>query len=481
MANVLRGTGSHVRLIVARAVESGSGSEQNPELPVLPSSVLNSEKELETHLHIAEVASSKKSSSSSPVRGTVANTATVVGGPSSALANDMVLPSTVSEQVSIVQHKPTRSVDQTTSPMRDDMMAHGAEVSAASAAVSYVHHDMPEMEQLEVELVKDSQGLGITIAGYTCEREELSGIFVKSVNEGSAAHRSGKVAVNDQIIEVDGNSIQGYTNQQAVEMLRSTGKTVRLKLVRYVHGLKFEQLQQAIANSQTNSQATTPASSKPPPQQLPAMIRTDSVEVTALSENLEISSSSDYDGDLDPTKETELVAEWRAKMGPGYLIVIAQMAKFKQNGGLGISLEGTVEKVDGEEQNPHHYIRSVLPNGPVGQNGKLQSGDELLEVNGRKLLGLYHTDVVAILKELPMNVRIVCARSSSHNASVGTSNGNTSRSDGMTGSFISSIASDRMFKAKSDGSISSAGTVTEGANRDVPGEQQEPQSKLKSR
>ena len=50
------------------------------------------------------------------------------------------------------------------------------------------------------------------------------------------------------------------TSTQAVEMLRSTGKVVRLKLVRYVHGLKFEQLQQAIANSQNNSQATTPAS-----------------------------------------------------------------------------------------------------------------------------------------------------------------------------------------------------------------------------
>ena len=47
-------------------------------------------------------------------------------------------------------------------------------------------------------------------------------------------------------------------SMQAVEMLRSTGKVVRLKLVRYVHGLKFEQLQQAIANSQNNSQATTP-------------------------------------------------------------------------------------------------------------------------------------------------------------------------------------------------------------------------------
>lgn len=48
----------------------------------------------------------------------------------------------------------------------------------------------------------------------------------------------------------------------------------------------------------------------------------------------------------------------------------------------------------------------MLPNGPVGQNGRLMSGDELLEVNGRKLLGLYHADVVTILKELPMHVRL---------------------------------------------------------------------------
>lgn len=35
---------------------------------------------------------------------------------------------------------------------------------------------------------------------------------------------------------------------------------------------------------------------------------------------------------------------------------------------------------DGVELRPHHYIRSILPEGPVGQNGKLSPGDELLEV-----------------------------------------------------------------------------------------------------
>jgi len=59
---------------------------------------------------------------------------------------------------------------------------------------------------------------------------------------------------------------------------------------------------------------------------------------------------------------------------------VAQLSKFREGGGLGISLEGTVDVENGVEVRPHHYIRSVLSDGPVGMNGRLQSGDELLEV-----------------------------------------------------------------------------------------------------
>lgn len=85
---------------------------------------------------------------------------------------------------------------------------------------------LPEVENFDVQLKKDSQGLGITIAGYVCERgtsryfiyvlelfpynflnfptfaEELSGIFVKSINPGSVADLSGRIQINDQIVEV---------------------------------------------------------------------------------------------------------------------------------------------------------------------------------------------------------------------------------------------------------------------------------------
>lgn len=63
---------------------------------------------------------------------------------------------------------------------------------------------------------------------------------------------------------------------------------------------------------------------------------------------------------------------------------MAQLKKFAEGSGLGISLEGTVDVEDGQEVRPHHYIRSILPEGPVGQNGCLRSGDELLEVRRKK-------------------------------------------------------------------------------------------------
>ena len=63
-----------------------------------------------------------------------------------------------------------------------------------------------------------------------------------------------------------------------------------------------------------------------------------------------------------------------------YVFQVAQLSKFREGGGLGISLEGTVDVENGVEMRPHHYIRAILPDGPVGVNGRLLSSDELLEV-----------------------------------------------------------------------------------------------------
>lgn len=114
-----------------------------------------------------------------------------------------------------------------------------------------IEYAIPETERFTVELHKTECGLGITVAGYVCEREDLCGIFVKSLNEGTEAFKCGKINVNDRIVEVDGESLQNLSNYQAVEKLKQAGDVVQLMLERYLRGPKYEQLQEALACQET--------------------------------------------------------------------------------------------------------------------------------------------------------------------------------------------------------------------------------------
>ncbi|XP_050798924.1 multiple PDZ domain protein isoform X11 [Gopherus flavomarginatus] len=259
-------------------------------------------------------------------------------------------------------------------------------------------------EKFDVELTKNLQGLGITIAGYIGDKtSEPSGIFVKSITKGSAVEHDGRIHIGDQIIAVDGTNLQGFTNQQAVEVLRHTGQTVRLTLIRrgltqenhiqphedFTAAVEKDLIFQTMDNSTAKEQCGREQGSPP----LPC-----SAGVVHTGED---SKQQESDFQLTSTGEAVLQNKWQRIMGTNYEIVVAEVNKFSESSGLGISLEAAVG---------HHFIRSVLPEGPVGRCGKLFSGDELLEVNEISLLGENHKDVVNILKELPIKVTMVCCR-----------------------------------------------------------------------
>ncbi|XP_058551331.1 multiple PDZ domain protein isoform X11 [Neofelis nebulosa] len=267
-----------------------------------------------------------------------------------------------------------------------------------------------ESETFDVELTKNVQGLGITIAGYIGDKKlEPSGIFVKSITKSSAVEHDGRIQIGDQIIAVDGTNLQGFTNQQAVEVLRHTGPTVHLTLMR--RGTKQEA--ELVSREDVMKDAVlSPGSARGSKEN-----HEKDEDSSSLSRNTSILPIEEEGKHLEPgypllaaeMEETEdpqqqeaaLLTKWQRIMGINYEIVVAHVIKFSESSGLGISLEATVG---------HHFIRSVLPEGPVGHSGKLFSGDELLEVNGITLLGENHQDVVNILKELPIEVTMVCCR-----------------------------------------------------------------------
>ncbi|XP_041636093.1 multiple PDZ domain protein isoform X6 [Cheilinus undulatus] len=281
-------------------------------------------------------------------------------------------------------------------------------------------YEEEEAEAFDVSLTKNTQGLGITIAGYVGDKNsEPSGIFVKSITKDSAVDQDGRIHVGDQIIAVDGVNIQGYTNQQAVEVLRHTGQTVHLKLIR--RGFKPEEIPPAVTPVVTIlPPCTTIPTTATVMRELElerkkaedaATVTTDERALQTKSDGSDVSQATDqltedkHGIKLTAFEEDELMKKWQEILGPSNEVVVAQVEKYSESSGLGISLEAN---------SGHHYIRSVLPEGPVGRCGKLFSGDELLEVNSISLIGETHKEVVRILKELPLYVYMTCCRPAPH-------------------------------------------------------------------
>lgn len=85
---------------------------------------------------------------------------------------------------------------------------------------------------------------------------------------------------------------------------------------------------------------------------------------------------------MDVNSIRDVVAEWRRRLGADFEVVSVDLIPDKcEDGGLGISLEGTVDVVDGTQLCPHHYIDSLRPGGPAASSNALRSGDELLQVS----------------------------------------------------------------------------------------------------
>ncbi|XP_066453825.1 inaD-like protein isoform X2 [Eleutherodactylus coqui] len=263
---------------------------------------------------------------------------------------------------------------------------------------------------------KEGQSLGITVVGYTGGSSGgSSGIYVKGIIPGSAADQSGCIEVHDRIVAVDGNNIEGLTNQEVVAALRNTGQTVHLTLSRG-----------KVPPLSPLSPGFSPFRDVPsvPPPPLPAVLP--KAEISEVPEELQDNAGCQEQDEncrnelrtapaLSPEAEA-LKSKWEKHLGPDYQVMVVDLdAKIEDDEELQkyskllpihtMRLGVELDSFDG-----HHYISSIAPEGPVAKLGILQPEDELLEVNQVQLYGKSRREAISFLKEVPPPFTLVCCR-----------------------------------------------------------------------
>ncbi|KAM6900623.1 partitioning defective 3 homolog [Xenentodon cancila] len=116
------------------------------------------------------------------------------------------------------------------------------------------HDGRQELMTFEIPLNDSgSAGLGVSVKGNRSKENQADlGIFVKSIINGGAASKDGRLHVNDQLIAVNGESLLETTNQDAMETLRKSMS---------VEGNKRGMIQLIVARQV----ATEEAPASPPP------------------------------------------------------------------------------------------------------------------------------------------------------------------------------------------------------------------------
>lgn len=281
--------------------------------------------------------------------------------------------------------------------------------------------DSTLFETYNVELMKkDGQSLGIRIVGYIGDSQtgEASGIYVKSIIPGSAAFHNGQIQTNDKIIAVDGVNIQGFANQDVVEVLRNAGQVVHLTLVRRKAPFSAPPPEQPTDKGSATEPLKTPTLFLSGAVETETNLDAEDEEMEDKMDNLNMDSHSAVEKPerVPDTTENELKSRWENILSHDYEVMVATLdtqvaddAELQRYSKL-LPIHTLRLGMEVDSFNGHHYISSIVSGGPLDKLGLFQLEDELLEVNGVQLYGKSRREAVSFLKEVPPPFTLVCCR-----------------------------------------------------------------------
>ncbi|XP_070488318.1 protein scribble homolog isoform X25 [Equus przewalskii] len=270
-----------------------------------------------------------------------------------------------------------------------------------------------EEEELTLTIVRQTGGLGISIAGgkgSTPYKGDDEGIFISRVSEEGPAARAG-VRVGDKLLEVNGVALQSAEHHQAVEALRGAGATVQMRLWRE----RMVEPENAVTVTPLRPEDDySPREWRGGGLRLPLLqpespgpLRQRHVACLVRSEKgLGFSIAGGKGSTPYRAGDTGIfisrIAEGGAAHRAGTLQVgdrvLSEICLPRAGGPLGLSIVGGSDHSSHPfgVQEPGVFISKVLPRGLAARSG-LRVGDRILAVNGQDVREATHQEAVSAL------------------------------------------------------------------------------------
>ncbi|KAI5626529.1 inaD-like protein isoform X2 [Silurus asotus] len=324
-------------------------------------------------------------------------------------------------------------------------------------------------ELLLVELEKDRQGLGLSLAGNR-DRSCMS-IFVVGINPGGTAGRDGRIRVGDELLEINNQVLYGRSHQNASAIIKSAASKVKLVLLRNEDAINqmavppFPYQPSFLSSNEIHPslpEAVTPTEKPQPPECLPEplvnQVQEQSCEASPESSGpVETVDKGLQDGEAaskakrtleivaedvsrSPLEKTPSLANSQRNFSklPATSVDVAALLPpvppsstspdfeccskdpatcpivpgqdtvieiSKGRSGLGLSIVGGKDT-----QLDAIVIHEVYEEGAAARDGRLWAGDQILEVNGVDLRSVAHEDAIAALRQTPAKVRLTVLR-----------------------------------------------------------------------
>ncbi|XP_029377664.1 tyrosine-protein phosphatase non-receptor type 13 [Echeneis naucrates] len=265
----------------------------------------------------------------------------------------------------------------------------------------------PEREIVCVTLKKDPKlGFGFVIVGEDNTGKLDLGIFIASIVPDGPADRDGRIKPGGRLISLNKTSLEGVTFSDAAAILQSSPEEVELIVSQPKQSLKDSKsslsqstLGLALERSFGSQTTLSGAEFRPAMDELEEAITLSNMATPKQSRRLHIPVVRIHDAQDVCSRSPSILS---LKTSERFIVELK-----KTSGSLGISVAG------GINTNVRYggiYIKSLVPGGAAEQDGHVQIGDRLLEVDGSNLRGVTHQQAVECLKRTGEVVSLLLER-----------------------------------------------------------------------